>query len=124
MEFNSGFKGLIIAVRLREAYNLLSPVLCNFLPSHIISSPASVEFSSTKYKIIYCNYFSSTVWSVTTVKHCTYSVEIHIASRGSIWAGNLYVRGHQNNLFSSWYSYFRPSWYNIRKWPTSCNCIG
>ena len=43
---------LIIVVRLREACNLLRPLLCNFLPSHIISSPASVEFSSTKSKIL------------------------------------------------------------------------
>jgi len=24
----------------------------------------------------------------------------------------------------SWYSYFRASWHNIRKWPTGCNCVG
>jgi hypothetical protein len=89
---------LIIVVSLREAYNVLRLLLCNFLPSHIISSPASVEFSLTKSKTMY---FSNTVRSVTTAKPCTYNVEIHIASRGSIWAGTLYVRGHQKNLFLS-----------------------
>jgi hypothetical protein len=43
---------LIIVVRLNEAYYLLRPFLCNFLPTHIISSPASVEFSSSKSKTI------------------------------------------------------------------------
>jgi hypothetical protein len=41
---------LIIVVRLREAYNLLRPLLCNFLPTHITSPPASFEFSSMKSK--------------------------------------------------------------------------
>ena len=39
---------LIIVERLREAYNLLRPLLCNFLPSQFVSHPASVEFSSNE----------------------------------------------------------------------------
>jgi len=36
---------------------------------------------------------------------------------------SLSYAGYMVWYFWTWYSCFRASWYNIRKWPTRCNCV-